>query len=128
MVGRRERCVVLIVATALLLLPLLVALLLVVERYWTYWARRGQAESYISQIETFKQERGVYPDPRVQTIVPEFSPYFYGSDGRQYCVGLMLGIDDTYSYCSHTREWVFGVGTIFDRPDPWPLAAAPNEK
>jgi len=115
------------------LLPLILALLLIIAflvgHHWTYWSRRSQAESYISQIEKFKSEHGSYPDPRIQMIVPQFSPFSYGSDGRAYCVRFMIFIDDDYHYCSSTREWAFGVGPIFDWPtDPWPPAPAVNGK
>jgi hypothetical protein len=105
---------------AVLLLPLVLILLLLiglqVTHYWTYWERRRQADIYVSQIEQWKSELGAYPDPRTQTIVPFFSPYYYGSDGHQYCIGFMIYFDDDYTYCSTTREWKEGLGIIF----PWP--------
>ena len=103
MSGRLERYVS-VVVVAVLILPFLM-LLLTFERYWTYWSYRTQAESYISEIENFKLVHGLYSDPRTQTIVPEFSPYSYGSDGERYCVRFMINLDDDYSFCSQTREW-----------------------
>lgn len=124
-IGRRfKRYAMMMLAGVLLLPPLLVGLLFIllhVHHYWTYWERRNQADVYISQIESFKLANGYYPDPRVQTIVPEFSPYAYGSDGRQYCVGFMIYFDDDYSYCSSTQTWVDGLDEIF----PWPAGSWP---
>jgi hypothetical protein len=114
---------------AVLLLPLLLLVAIFLGHHWAYWSRRSQAESYISQIEKFKLEHGSYPDPRTQTIVPFFSPFSYGTDGQQYCVGFMIYFDDDYHYCSTNREWAFGLGQIFDWPTgPWPPAPAVDEK
>ena len=125
MTGRLGRYVT-VAVVALFLLPLL---LLTFERYWTYWSYRTQAGSYVSDIEKFKLEHGFYPDPRTQMIVPQFGPHSYGSDGQRYCVGFSLYIDDDYTYCSQTGEWVWGLGTIFDWPTgSWPPTAAPNDK
>jgi len=121
MTGRLGRYVT-VAVVAVFLLPLL-------ERYWTYWSYRTQAGSYISDIEKFKLEHGFYPDPRTQMIVPQFDPHSYGSDGQRYCVGFSLYIDDDYTYCSQTGEWVWGLGKIFDWPTgSWPPTAAPNDK
>jgi hypothetical protein len=128
MTGRLRRYVR-VAVVAVFLLPLLTLLLLAFERCWTYWSYRTQAGSYISDIEKFKLEHGFYPDPRTQMIVPQVSPYSYGSDGQRYCVGFSLYIDDDYTYCSQTGEWVVGLGTIFEWPTgSWPPTAAPNDK
>jgi len=126
MMGRLARYVA-VAVVAVLSLPLLALLLLTFARYWTYWSYRTQAESYISEIEKFKLEHGFYPDPRTQTIVPQFSPHSYGSDGQQYCVGFMIDFDDDYSFCSQTRRWAFGLGTIFKPMGAWPPTAGPSD-
>jgi hypothetical protein len=90
-------------------------LVIIIYKTWLYWKYRTDAEIYIPQIENFKKERGIYPDEEVQTIVPdsEGRPYFYESNGIQYCIGFNIGFDYTYRYCSTNQKWIFGaVGPI----------------
>ena len=82
---------------------------------WLYWHYKTKAESYISEIESFKREHGYYPDEDTQTIFQraDDNTYFYESDGQQYCIGFNIGFDYTYRYCSATQKWTFGaVGPI----------------
>jgi len=104
-----------------LLLLLLIAAFIPGSRGYYLWYMR-QAESYIPEIEKFKTERGYYPDENNQTIVEisESNPYFYESDGKQYCVGFSVGFDDTYRLCSTTRSWTYGGG-----PPPFRHEEAP---
>jgi hypothetical protein len=97
--------------SVLLLALLLLLIAASIPRSWPYWYMR-QAESYVSEIEKFKTENGYYPDEVNQTIVElsESNPYFYESDGKQYCVGFSVGFDDTYRFCSTTQKWTYGGG------------------
>jgi len=104
---------------ALLLLWIAVSM----PRSWWYWSYMRQAETYVLQFEKFKTEHGYYPDEDNQKIVElsESNPYFYESDGKQYCVGFSVGFDDTYRFCSTTRKWTYGSG-----PNPFRHVEPPN--
>jgi len=95
-----------------LLLLLIAASLPNIPRSWWYWSYMRQGESYVSEIEKFKTEHGYYPDENTQKIIEisESKPYFYESDGKQYCVRFSVGLDDTYRYCSITQKWTYGGG------------------
>ena len=127
MSSRLGRYVKVTLAAVLLTPPVLVLLfwaLIVLGENLMYWDLRWQAETYIPQIEKFKLQHGFYPDPRAQTIVPEYGSFFYGSDGEDYCVGFSIGFDNAYDYCSQTQKWASGVDPIFPWPTgPWPAGA-----
>ena len=124
--GRRVRYVGMTLGSMLLLawlLLLIAASLPHIPRSWWYWSYMRQADSYGSEIEKFKTEHGYYPDENDQKIVElsESNPYFYESDGKQYCVGFSVGFDDTYRFCSTTQKWTYGAG-----PNPFRHKEAPK--
>jgi len=107
----------------LLLALLLFMIAASIPRCWWYWSYMRQAASYVSEIEKFKAEHGYYPDEDNQKIIEisESNPYFYESDGKQYCVGFSVGFDDTYRFCSTTQKWRYG-----SSPNPFRHNEAPK--
>lgn len=108
MVHRIGRCIALAFG-GMLLLTLLSVMAINLLWFGLYLSYKRQAETYISEIEKFKIEHGYFPDKTKQTIVPELSPFFYDSNGRQFCVGFSIGFDNVYSYCSATQGWTDGL-------------------
>ena len=121
--GRIARYVGITLACMLFVTLLLLWIAVSMPRSWWYWSYMRQAESYVSQFEKFKTEHGYYPDEDNQKIVElsESNPYFYESDGKEYCVGFSVGFDDTYRFCSTTQKWTYGSG-----PNPFRHVEPPN--
>jgi hypothetical protein len=123
MIGRIARYVMMTLGSMLFLALMLLSIAACIPRSWWYWSYMRQAESYVSEIEKFKTEHGYYPDENTQKIVEisDSNPYFYESDGRQYCVGFSVGFDDTYRFCSTTQSWTYG-----SDPNPFTHEDAPK--